>query len=131
MNTKFFQKILKQIANLDPVQKTLVTQALNGHSIAILDQLSKEMIEHAQCVHCQSHRIRKYGFSKGRQRFYCNACDKSVVCTRGSSYFYQHKPERWQMYLERMLERDTIRRSAKELNIFVTTSFNLRHGCLY
>ncbi|BCE02486.1 IS1595 family transposase [Marinicellulosiphila megalodicopiae] len=127
MNPQHFQNILKQVSKLDPVQKQTLTTTLAAHENPILTRLSKEVITHSKCIHCQSNRLRKYGFSNGRQRFFCNECRKSFVCTRGSAYFYQHKPELWQKYLEHMLDQDSIRRCAKDLNICVTTSFNWRH----
>jgi len=130
MNPQFFTRILKQIPKLDPAQKQALTSALKAPVNPILSKFSQEVIEHSKCIHCQSERLRKYGFVNQRQRFYCNACRKSFVCTRGTAYFYQHKPEIWQKYLEKMLERHSIRRCSKELDICVTTSFNWRHRYL-
>ena len=127
MNPQHFLHMLKQVPKLDPVQKQTLTLALGPSKNPILSRLSQEIIQHSKCIHCQSGRLRKYGFSHGRQRFFCNDCRKSFVCTRGSAYFYQHKPELWQKYLEHMLELDSIRRCSKALGICVTTSFNWRH----
>ncbi|MCJ8311498.1 MAG: IS1595 family transposase [Pseudomonadales bacterium] len=127
MNPQHFLHIPKHIAKLDPVQKQTLTSALSPQQNPILSRLSKEIIRHSKCLHCQSERLRKYGFSHGRQRFFCNDCRKSFVNTRGSAYFYQHKPELWQKYLQHMIELDSIRCCSKVLGICVTTSFNWRH----
>ncbi|NRB78144.1 MAG: IS1595 family transposase [Saccharospirillaceae bacterium] len=127
MNIHTFKRMLNQIPKLDPAQKHTLSDALNTSENIILNKLAKQVIEHHCCIHCQSERIKKYGFSNGRQRFYCNACAKSFVCTRGSAYFYQHKPELWAKYLDKMLNKDSLRRCAKELGICLDTAFHWRH----
>jgi len=130
MNPQYFKRFLNQVPKLDPVQKKALTTALNTQGNPILERLAKEVIEHSICIHCQSGRLRKHGFSAGRQRFFCNDCRKSFVCTRGTAYFYQHKPELWQKYLKHMMNLDSIRLCAKELGICVSTSFFWRHRYL-
>ena len=130
MNPQHFKHILEQVPKLDPSQKNTLTSALKTQANPILERLSKELINHSICIHCQSKRLRKHGFSSGRQRFYCNDCSKSFVCTRGTAYFYQHKPELWEKYLKHMLDLDSIRRCAKALGISVSTSFFWRHRYL-
>ena len=127
MNRQQFHKIIKQLPKLDPAQKQKLSLALAKQQNPILDQLAKECLSHAKCIHCDSERLRKYGKSNGRQRFYCNNCKKTFVCTRGSAYFYQHKADNWQVYLEHMLNRDSIRVCAKKAGISSVTSFNWRH----
>ena len=131
MNPPYFIRILQRPPKLDPSQKKTFTQALKSLVNPILSKLAPAVIEHSKWIHCQSDRLRKYGVINQRQRFYCNTCRQSLVCTRGTAYFYQHKPELWQPYLETMLERDYIRRCSKEWGICVTTSFDLWHGCQY
>ena len=131
MNPQHFKHFLDQVPRLDPSQKQTLTFALKAEDNPILERLSKEIIDHSTCFHCQSKRLRKHGFSAGRQRFFCNHCRKSFVCTRGTAYFYQHKPELWQKYLTHMLQLDSIRRCAAEVGIGVNTSFFLWHGCQY
>ena len=131
MNPHYFKRFLNQVPKLDPVQKKALTSALSFQSNPILERLAKEVIDHSICIHCQSERLRKHGFSAGRQRFFCNDCRKSFVCTRGTAYFYQHKPELWQKYLKHMMNLDSIRLCAKELGICVSTSFFLWQGCQY
>ncbi|BCD99943.1 hypothetical protein TYM08_P0007 [Marinicellulosiphila megalodicopiae] len=127
MNRQQFQKLIKQAAKLDPVQKQKLVQTLTLQENPILERLAKECISHGKCIHCESERLRKYGKSNGRQRFYCNHCQKTFVCTRGSAYFYQHKADDWQAYLEHMLDQDSIRVCAKKVGISSVTSFNWRH----
>ena len=130
MNPQHFKHILDQVFKLDPSQKQTLTIALKDENNPILERLAKEVIDHSVCIHCQSERLRKHGFSAGRQRFFCNNCRKSYVCTRGTAYFYQHKPELWQKYLKHMLELDSIRRCAAQVGISVSTSFYWRHRYL-
>ncbi|NRB78667.1 MAG: IS1595 family transposase [Saccharospirillaceae bacterium] len=130
MNIQQFQKMIKQVPKLDPLQKQTLSNTLNKQKYSILDRLAKECLTHGKCIHCESERLRKYGKSNDRQRFYCNDCSKTFVCTRGSAYFYQHKSDDWQKYLEFMLNRDSIRLCAKKIGISVVTSFNWRHRYL-
>ena len=124
MNPPYFIRILQRIPKLDSSQKKTFTQALKSPVNPILSKLAPAVIEHSKWIHCQSDRLRKYGVINQRQRFYCNTCRKSLVCTWGTAYFYQNKPELWQSYLEAMLERDSIWRCSKEWGICVTTSLH-------
>jgi len=130
MNPQHFKHILDQVPRLDPTQKQTLSFALKTENNPILERLTKEVIDHSRCIHCQSERLRKHGFSAGRQRFFCNHCRKSFVCTRGTAYFYQHKPELWQKYLTHMLQLESIRRCAAEVGIGVNTAFFWRHRYL-
>lgn len=130
MQSRQFNQILKWLPTLDPVQKERLNLALNKKGNEILHSLAKECINHGSCLHCDSKRLRKWGYSNGRQRLKCNECNKTFVCTRGSSYFYQHRADDWQPYLEKMLNKDSIRRCAKDIGICVTTAFNWRHRYL-
>ena len=49
------------------------------------------------------------------------------MCTRGSAFFYQHKTELWQDYLEAMNDGQTLRNSAKKVGISLTSAFKWRH----
>ena len=130
MNPQHFKHILDQVPTLDPSQKKRLAKALVTENNSILERLTKEVVNHATCIYCQSKRLRKHGFSSGRQRFFCNGCSKTFVCTRGTAYFYQHKPELWQQYLSHMLQLDSIRRCAKQLGIGVNTAFFWRQRYL-
>ena len=127
MNHNQFKVFINQIPKLDPVQKQQAITSLNQQENPILNRLAKENIQHCKCIHCDSNRIKKHGKSNGRQRFYCNQCGKSFVCTRDTAFFYQHKPEHWQVYLELMLKRESIRVCAAKIGISSVTAFNWRH----
>ncbi|MCJ8314850.1 MAG: IS1595 family transposase [Saccharospirillaceae bacterium] len=127
MNHNQFKVFINQIPKLDPVQKQQAITSLNQQDNPILNRLAKENIQHSKCIHCDSKRIKKHGKSNGRQRFFCNQCGKSFVCTRGTAFFYQHKPEHWQAYLELMLKRETIRACAEKIGVSTVTAFNWRH----
>ena len=63
MNPQLFKHILDQVPKLDPTQKQTLTFALKAEDNPILERLSKEVIDHSRCIHCQSERLRKHGFS--------------------------------------------------------------------
>jgi len=127
MKHQRFKRLIQELPLLSHQQEAFVQQKLQHRSNLILDNLAAEIDKHHRCIHCENSNIRKYGKINQRQRYRCNACGKTFMCTRGTAYFYQHKADDWQAYLEKMLEGKTLRRCAEELGISLVTSFNWRH----
>ena len=127
MNQQQFSSFIALLPSLDALQQQKTIQAISQLDNPILNRLAKENIQHSKCIHCKSERIRKHGKVNGRQRFYCKGFGKSFMCTRGTAFFYQHKPEHWQEYLDLMLSKDSIRQCAKKIGISTVTAFNWRH----
>jgi transposase-like protein len=122
-----FRHFLAAIPRLSSQQTAFLVNKLTDPCSDILAKLASDIDKHHQCVLCHSDKIKKNGKINQRQRYKCHACGKTFMCTRGSAFFYQHKSELWQDYLETMNAGDTLRSSAKKLGISLTSAFKWRH----
>lgn len=82
------------------------------------------------CPHCKDDRIRANGKLKGVQRYLCNSCGKNFSETTGKFWFALKKKDKINKYLYCLLSGYSIRKSARETEISIQTSFNWRHKLL-
>jgi len=82
------------------------------------------------CPHCKDNRIRFNGKLKGVQRYVCNGCAKNFSETTGKFWFALKKRDKINQYLYCLLSGYSIRKSAKETQISIQTSFDWRHKLL-
>ena len=108
-----FRHFLAAVPRLSSQQTAFLVNKLTDPCSDILAKLAADINKHHQCVLCHSDKIKKNGKINQRQRYKCHACGKTFMCTRGTAFFYQHKSELWQDYLETMNTGDTLRSSAK------------------
>lgn len=82
------------------------------------------------CPRCGGDKIRKNGFLKNTQRFYCRKCEKNFSLRTGSAFHWLHKKDKLKKYLGFMLQGFSIAKCAKETGISNQTSFDWRHKIL-
>ncbi len=82
------------------------------------------------CPHCQSKSVGGNGRLKGVQRYVCKSCKKNFSETTGKFWFALKKKNKVRKYLYCLLSGYSIRRSAKETEISIQTSFDWRHKFL-
>jgi transposase-like protein len=84
------------------------------------------------CPQCGSIEFNKHGFYNHIQRYKCKNCDKSFSNTTRSLWSYSKKDVKtWLKFVEFTLEKKSLRFSAKELKIALTTAFYWRHKILH
>ena len=79
------------------------------------------------CPHCHCTRMHRCGSATGLQRFRCLCCRKTFNALTGTPLARLRKRERWQTYLQCMLESRTVRDAARVTGVHRTTSFRWRH----
>ena len=82
------------------------------------------------CPHCQSTDIYGHGKHKGRKRYKCKQCKKTFNDFTGTAISGLKKLEKFQEYLELVIESTTIRKAAKALGVSTKTIFDWRHKLL-
>ena len=105
----------------------------------IKENLEKEIYESKTkdgkyvCHYCHRTHTCKAGKTKqGKQRYRCYDCKKSTIMERDLIHFSSKKDlSQWFIFLESMLNGDTLDVSAKKANISERTSFRWRHKFLY
>lgn len=83
------------------------------------------------CPHCNSVHFVKNGTSRGTIRFLCKDCSKSFTTTTNTIFFNGKKNiSVWQTYIHCMIEKYSLRKTAKTCNISLSTAFYWRHKIL-
>ncbi|QAA32144.1 IS1 family transposase [Clostridium manihotivorum] len=83
------------------------------------------------CPQCGSKTFNKHGFYNHIQRYKCSECDKTFSNSTSSLWSYSKKDiKAWTRFLKFTLEKKSLRLSAKELKISLTTAFYWRHKIL-
>lgn len=105
-------------------------------SLATIASISDEVKESkftkgVVCPHCGSVHAVRNGKVKGKQRYLCRGCNKSfgdftnsIVSGTKSSY------DKWLLYIKCMVKGYSLRKTAIEVGITVTTAFYWRHKIL-
>jgi transposase-like protein len=85
-----------------------------------------------KCPYCGSHKIKKNGTYRGRQRYLCKneRCGKSFNDRTGSLVSGTHHPEKWLKCLQYMAESRRLHEIADALDIHITTACKWRHKIL-
>src|SRR6478609_7476121 len=79
------------------------------------------------CPHCHCARLHRCGSATGLRRFRCLGCRKTFNALTGTPLARLRKRERWQTYLQCLLESRTVRDAARVTGVHRTTSFRWRH----
>ena len=94
----------------------------------IKTELNQEQV--TVCPHCKSTDIYGHGVYKGRKRYMCKSCSKTFNDFTGTAISGIKKTDKFQEYLELVIDSVTIRRAASKLGINTKTIFNWRHKLL-
>ena len=83
------------------------------------------------CPHCESTHFVRNGTCKTAQRYLCRHCRKTFTDTNKTILFSTKKSmEVWQKYIHCLVEKYSIRKTAKICGIGVNTAFFWRHKIL-
>ena len=83
------------------------------------------------CPHCQSTKFIKNGTSRGTKRLLCKECGKSFTTTTNTIFFNVKKDMSiWQKYIQCMIEKYSLRKTADICDISLPTAFAWRHKIL-
>lgn len=82
------------------------------------------------CPHCSSHHVVLWGKRKNVQRYRCKNCHKLFSDLTGTPLAYTKYLAKWPKMAKALQQSMTVRKTAKYLNISVTTAFRWRHRLL-
>lgn len=132
MNPNTFHYILNKSITL-PVNemkvlvKELLQQIINNDHQNITD----EYVANISCPYCNSKVKVKNGKLKNRQRYLCKSCRKSYnVFTKTPISYSKKDIQHWEKYIQLLLSCESLRKTAKILNISLSTAFYWRHKLL-
>lgn len=93
--------------------------------------LPEQCTGEAACPYCHA-KARRHGHAKnGAQRYFCSNCHRTFVAVTGTLLEHSRKPkETRDMFMQCMLERMTVRETARKCGICTSTAFTWRHKYL-
>jgi len=106
-------------------------------AIEVLTEIKKQAEKEEEkkplkCLHCQSDRVVRNGFMRGKQNHLCRNCGKSFVATVGTVAYYSHSGEAvWKQVIRDTVNGVAIDKTAEDLCLHHETVFNMRHKILF
>jgi len=129
MNSTEFSSLKQSVKNLSPKQKKqLEEMRVKPEEISLITKLLDAKV--AKCPHCEADDLQKWGISSNRQRYRCKSCKKTFNGLIGTELNGMHYQDKWDRYIETMLQGTFLREAAAECGISLNTSFNSRHKFL-
>jgi transposase-like protein len=129
-------EILSIVSGLNESQKRMILRHLHLDFLLGFEEgddvtLFKDYVsENPHCPDCDSEHIKKNGHYRGKQRFVCKACSRSLGLLTGTCVHGIHKKKLWTAFVELSLESKSIRYISKKLSLSVPTVFDWRHKLL-
>lgn len=132
MEANEFRALLGQIAGLSDAQKSALLRVLSerspGEAVrALLDGASGDRRE---CPHCHSAHVVVWGSANGLHRYRCRDCTRTFNALTGTPLARLRHKEAWLTFGEALQNAYSVRKSAKECGVAVTTAFRWRHRFL-
>jgi transposase-like protein len=131
MRASQFKNLLAQLPQLSAEQLANLRAAaelLQQHTHA-LSSLDAAMAG-AGCPHCNSFKHTKNGQARGVQRYRCKDCSRTFNAATNTPLSHLHSKEQFFLHGECLQKGLTVRQTAKELDVAVSTAFRWRHRFL-
>jgi transposase-like protein len=131
MRVSQFKNLLAELPRLSPEQLTNLRAAADRqhqhtHALSALDAA----VAGAGCPHCNSFKCTKNGHGRGVQRYRCKDCSKTFNAATNTPLSHLHSKDQFFQHGECLQKGWTIRKTAKELGVAVSTAFRWRHRFL-
>lgn len=131
MDAQAFHRFMSLLAELSSNQRKRLLQAISTPSTAhgSLDKLLPEL---PGCPHCHEDksRLRPWGFSRGLQRYRCQACQRTCTALTATPLAHLQRIEQWERYAQALIDGLSVRAAAKQCSISKNTAFQWRHRFL-
>ena len=131
MRTEQFERILQRLNTLRPEQlEELATAVSQRQAAAASYRALDDARGGACCRHCGSLAVVRYGRAHGLQRYRCKDCSRTCSAVTGTPLTGLRMKERFAKNAECMSKRMTVRETAAECDVSVSTAFRWRHRFL-
>lgn len=129
------KQLIKSLSNQDLTELTI---ALSQHLETalevgnVIDEFTdKRFADGLVCPYCHKDNTVKNGRVRGKQRYYCKDCKRTFNAYTKTLLANTKKPlSLWVKYADCMSRQMTLRATAQELDISLSTSFYMRHKIL-
>lgn len=131
MRSSQFKSLLAELPQLSPEQLTALRAAADGlhQQTSALSSINAAM-DGVGCPHCNSFKYTKNGLVRGIQRYRCKGCSRTFGAATNTPLSHLHSKEQFFQHGECLKNGWTIRRTAQEMKVAVSTAFRWRHRFL-
>lgn len=130
MKTVKFERLLKQLGQLSPGQRSRLAEALAHGNHEVAACLQDHFESAPRCPHCQHEHVYRHGHADGLQRYRCRSCSKTFNVLTGTPLARLRHKNQWLSYIEQLLSSRTVRQAACATGVHRNTSFRWRHRFL-
>jgi transposase-like protein len=132
MDVAVFRAWLSGVVDLTAEQRQELDAALTGRDgeAEVVAALESCVRDERRCPHCGTAGAVKRGRANGLRRYRCKACGKSFNALTGTPLARLRLKERWLDFTRTLSVGDTVRGSAAQCEVAVTTAFRWRHRFL-
>ena len=132
MDRKGFQAWLSVVDGLSEAQKAEAMEVLVGRPVgeAALAAVELGVGEDRRCPRCGTTGAVSNGTARGLKRYRCKGCGKTFGALTGTPLSGLHRKEMWLTFGECLSDGDTVKTSAEQCGIAVSTAFRWRHRFL-
>ena len=132
MTNQNFQRWLAGLDRLTEDQLSQLQKAVQERSegAAALAAIEMQVDAERRCRHCQAGGAVRRGTARGLRRYSCKSCGKTFNALTGTALSGLHHKERWLALGRSLVDRESVRESARRCGVAVTTAFRWRHRFL-
>src|SRR3954468_14440940 len=132
MDVAAFRAWLSGVVDLTAEQRQELDLVLSGRDgeAEVAAAIDACVRDERQCPHCGTPGAVKRGRANGLRRYRCKACGKSFNALTGTPLARLRLKERWLEFTRTLSVGDTVRGSAAQCHVALTTAFRWRHRFL-
>jgi transposase-like protein len=132
MDVAAFRAWLSGVVDLTAEQRQELDLVLSGRDgeAEVAAAIDACVREERQCPHCGTPGAVKRGRANGLRRYRCKSCGKSFNALTGTPLARLRLKERWLDFTHSLSVGDTVRGSAAQCDVALTTAFRWRHRFL-
>jgi transposase-like protein len=132
MDVAAFRAWLSGVVDLTAEQRQELDAVLSGRDgeAEVAAALDACVRDERRCPHCGTAGAVKRGRANGLRRYRCKACGKSFNALTGTPLARLRLKERWLDFTRTLSVGDTVRDSAAQCEVALTTAFRWRHRFL-
>lgn len=100
-------------------------------NISLQKQIELRFRGGANCPHCGSRSVVKFGFFNNNQRYRCKECRKTFNAYTKTLLSWSHYKDKWEDFIGTMQKDMSLREAEKEIHVDYVTLFYWRHKIMY
>lgn len=131
MRSDQFKRLLKNLGALTGKQLDTLQQRVEARKLQVN---ATQAVETARavfcCPHCGGERVVHNGHNRGLQRYRCTTCKRTFNAATGTLLSRLHNKELFLRQAECMAQSQSVRATARELEVSPSTAFRWRHRFL-